>query len=270
MRHGFLLLLALTGCACLLTLPRRDSARALSLIDVGQGDAAYIQSGGAGLLVDTGVPGSSADLSAPGPVSALLVTHLERDHAGDAAKVIARGNLAAVFWNGRTDAPLHGDVARAAGAAGVPLVALVPGDVLRVGDVRLGVLSPGPGYRTSADHNDSSLVLRADFPEFSALLTGDAPAEVERLLPPGPADVDVLKLGHHGSKTATGDHLLDLATPALALVSVGAGNRYGHPAPEVLARLEGRGIPLLRTDEQGTITVFWRDGELRASTSSAR
>ncbi len=71
----------------------------------------------------------------------------------------------------------------------------------------------------------------------------------------GALDVDVLKLGHHGSRTSSTATLLDAATPRLAIASVGAGNRYGHPSPETLAALMARGVPVFRTDTDGTVIV---------------
>ena len=80
-------------------------------------------------------------------------------------------------------------------------------------------------------------------------------AEAEQSILDEDIDVDVLKVGHHGSKGSTSDELLDATTPRQALISAGKGNRYGHPTTETLSRLEARGIKVLRTDVSGTITV---------------
>lgn len=269
-RYGFLAVLIAAGFGALSTLPNLSGQAFLTVLDVGQGDSIYARDGAVGVLVDTGNPGSGAVGKAGGPVSLLVLTHLERDHAGDAAATIRAASPGAVLFNGRTDASSYEALAEASDAAGTPLVAVVPGDVLRFGASRLTVLGPQEAHRTSANHNDSSLVLRADFPEFSALLTGDATVELESTLDHTHLDVDVLKVGHHGSKTSSGEDFLDAVQPGVALVSLGEGNSYGHPAPEVVDRFAARGIPVFRTDREGSITVRASGGQLLVSTSSVR
>jgi competence protein ComEC len=105
--------------------------------------------------------------------------------------------------------------------------------------------------------NDGSVVLLLRFGDFTALLTGDAEAEAEARLvrTGGTGPVDVLKVGHHGSSTSTTPTFLERVAPQAAVISVGRGNRYGHPAPEVMARLEAMGVRIHRTDRDGTLTV---------------
>jgi competence protein ComEC len=102
---------------------------------------------------------------------------------------------------------------------------------------------------------------------FGALFFGDAPAAVEEALVARHGrtlQAEVLKVGHHGSRTSTSGALLEAASPQLALISVGRDNRYGHPSPEVLARLVRRGVHVLRTDERGSIVIrAWRSGSMR-------
>lgn len=256
------------GAGALASVPESGARPAsLSVLDVGQGDAIAIDAG-LGVLVDTGNPGSQARALGT-RVAALVITHLHEDHAGDAEAVIA-SRPAAAFWNGVAEGPLYDELREAAERHGVPLVALAPGDVLRAGGARLSVLAPALAYRTSGDPNDSSLVIRADLPGFSALLTGDAGAAAEGTLPAEEVDVDVLKVGHHGSKTATSEPFLAATTPELAIISSGEGNRYGHPSEDALGRLAEQGIPVLRTDLSGTVAVSARGGVLSVSTTSGR
>jgi competence protein ComEC len=237
----------------------------VTALDVGQGDATLVDAGLA-VLVDTGIPGSQAAEKAAAHgsrVVALIVTHLERDHAGDVAAAIRTARPAAVFWNGRTDAPLYEELRKAAAAADVPLIPLGVGDVLRAGEATYRVIWPNLAYRTSANHNDSSLVIRAELPGFSALLTGDIPEEVELHLPADAVDADVLKVGHHGSKNSSGDAFLAAVSPTISLISAGKGNRYGHPAPEALERLEAAGSRVRRTDLEGDLRVTAHDVRAR-------
>ena len=105
--------------------------------------------------------------------------------------------------------------------------------------------------------NERGLMVRVSQGNFDTLITGDAPAALERQLIESfdLPDIECLVVGHHGSATSTCDQLLDALTPETAVISVGENNTYGHPTQAVLERLEERGIDILRTDLSGTITV---------------
>ena len=120
------------------------------------------------------------------------------------------------------------------------------------------------------DANDVSVVIRVRYGAFEALLTGDAPASVERIIARDLTEgVEVLKVAHHGSDTSTDSLLLARARPEAALISVGRGNRYGHPAAAVVSRLERAGVDLYRTDRQGTLRLrARRDGRFTVETEA--
>ena len=107
------------------------------------------------------------------------------------------------------------------------------------------------------DPNEECLLIRGDFGDFEFLVTGDAGGDVERLLSVlyELGDMELLVVGHHGSRYSTSEALLDAITPEAAFISVGADNDYGHPAPEVLERLEKRGIRVWRTDLDGNASL---------------
>ncbi|MEZ4660763.1 MAG: hypothetical protein R2911_24695 [Caldilineaceae bacterium] len=135
------------------------------------------------------------------------------------------------------------------------------GGWLDLGDgVTLWVLWPPPnGFVTDDIDNENSLVLKLVYGNFSVLLTGDAglPSEAGMMMQGLPLAATVLKVGHHGSTTSTGRDFLQAVDPTVAVIQVGADNRYGHPTAEVLQTLDGRMI--LRNDQQGRIHV-WSDG----------
>jgi competence protein ComEC len=137
----------------------------------------------------------------------------------------------------------------------MPRQAAARGAQIKVGDVILTVLNP-PAAPTTETDNDDSLALRLDYRAVSLLLTGDAEGEAEQaMLASGlPLRADVLKVSHHGSGAATSAEFLAAAQPRLAVISVGADNRFGHPAPDLLARLSR--IEVLRTDRHGRIELI--------------
>jgi len=134
------------------------------------------------------------------------------------------------------------------------------GDRVEVDSVVLEVLSPDSLWlRLPLDVNDHGVVLRVRYGAVRLLFQADAGLPVEGRLAGKVGRVDLLKVGHHGSRTATSDEWLDELAPREAVISVGRNNHYGHPAPEVLERLARHGVTVFRTDRNGTIT-FSTDG----------
>ena len=254
-------------------LPARDSgAVEIHMLDVGQGDAIAVRTDrGRWLLFDAGRVWTRGDAGRTtvvpyvrrrgGPVAAFVLSHPHADHVGGAASVIAALRPAA-FYDAAFAA--GSDVYRlalsAAGEASVPWRRVHPGDSLVVDGVVVSFLAPDSTWTTHlTDPNLASTVASVRFGAVRFLLVGDAErAEEDWLLshaPPGSLRADVLKVGHHGSRTSSGAAFLDAVRPRLALVSVGAANMYGHPSPEVMADLAARGVEVLRTDRLGTIVV---------------
>lgn len=243
----------------------------IHMIDVGQGDALALRSpAGRWILVDAGIAGDGYDagerrvvpyLGARGVrrVEGLILTHPDADHIGGAGAVV---RTLRPRWVGDPglDAGKPGYLAllEAATARGIPWVRLWEGTEMELDGALVEFLHPGPATGRVADANDASVVLRVVYGEFSALLTGDAPAAVEEALVgrAGAAlEAEVLKVGHHGSSTSTTGALLQATGASLALISAGRGNRYGHPHPAVLARLDSAGLRVLRTDVDGSVVV---------------
>jgi competence protein ComEC len=228
----------------------------VSVLDVGQGDAILFQPAGApALLVDGGPPGDGleAKLSSAGVrrLGVAVVTHEQSDHAGGIEELLGRFPLARLAY-ARLSRHLRGE----AEAAGAETVRIAAGSALRSGRLRLEVLWPPRELLATPlageDPNTQALVLLVRWGDFSMLLTADAEAEA---VPLDPGPVDVLKVAHHGSEDAGLDALLDRVTPRLAVISVGAGNPYGHPAPATLATLAAHRVSTLRTDRDGTIVL---------------
>ena len=162
------------------------------------------------------------------------------------------------------------DAVRSAREAEVPWRVLARGDAFDLDGVTFRLLHPAPVVPGTparpADPNTASLVVETEWRGVRFLFMGDAPAEVERAVMAEQPVVDVLKVGHHGSLTSSDRGFLEAILPSVALVSVGRGNRYGHPASEVLERLEGIGAEVWRTDVSGAVVVrVSRAGEVSVS-----
>ena len=252
--------------------PAPSGALEIHFLDVGQGDAIAIRTpADRWILVDAGLREDGFDagerrvlpfLSARGArrVEALILTHPHSDHIGGAPAVMAAIPLGRVIEPGLpAGTDLYLELLDLLERREIAWTRAETGRTMRVDGVELRFLWPDAGVAdTATDANSASAVVHLRFGDFAALLTGDAPAEVEReiLRREGAAlRADVLKAGHHGSRTSTSPELLDAARPELVVISAGRRNRYGHPAPEVVRRLGERGIGVARTDLHGTVSV---------------
>ncbi|SNS64269.1 competence protein ComEC [Geodermatophilus saharensis] len=236
--------------------------------DVGQGDALVVPTGpGEGLLVDAGPEVGPVDRCLDGlgidTLPLVLLSHLDADHAGGLAGALAGRAVGTVATGTLSPADdRRPALDRLAARSGARRETLVPGDVRTVGGATLEVLAPPPEIATAAaEPNDLSLVVRLTHRGLRVLLTGDLGAAAEaRVLDRGvDLRADVLKVPHHGSGDA--DPAFLAATGArVALVSVGADNPYGHPAPSLLSVLSRSGMRVHRTDQQGDLAVVGDDG----------
>ncbi len=241
-------------------------------LDVGQGDAVAVRSpAGWWVVVDTGPRGRSWDAGArvvipylrgrgAARLEGLILTHPDLDHIGGAEVVTEALHPRFIMDPAQAAGKdAYVDVLQVAQDNGIPWIEARRGFVLDLDGARLEVLYPDGPSTTPAGRSDSnaqSVVVLVQYGVFEALLTGDAPTEVEEvLLADLPAELELLKVGHHGSNTSTSPDLLSKTSPESAVISVGARNRYGHPHPDVLQRLYAAGLRVLRTDERGHVRV---------------
>ncbi|AXQ59074.1 ComEC/Rec2 family competence protein [Streptomyces koyangensis] len=246
------------------------------LCDVGQGDALVLSAGpGAAVVVDTGPDPLAVDrclrVLGVSRVPLVVLTHFHADHTGGLAGVLRGRAVGLVETTALADPPAQAAlVHRTAAGAGVPVRVTSAGEARRAeGGLSWEVLWPpapsGPDTQSFGlpdGANDASLTLLVRTAGLTLLLLGDLEPPGQRALARTgrvPAGVDVLKVAHHGSAHQD-PGLLAAAAPRLAVVSVGADNGYGHPAPSTLAAFRDRGVPLHRTDRQGDIAVLGGDG----------
>lgn len=245
----------------------------LAFLDVGQGDAIFIQSPtGRQVLIDGGADRDVlSELARVMPffdhsIDVLIATHPDKDHIGGLPHVLERYAVSTIIDSGREATSdvfdFYEDMIIS--EEGATYHKAQRGDVIDLGGGSyLRVLYPDAQTQVDAlDSNDASIVVQLVYGETEALLTGDASDDIERRLVTIDAHLesDILKAGHHGSKTSTAQEFLNVVRPTYAVISASADNSYGHPHAEVVERLVAASSTIVSTAEQGTI-VFESDGE---------
>jgi len=240
----------------------------IAFLAVGQGDAAVVRTPhGRWIVIDAGPQDDRYDagkrvvvpyLRAHGAraVDLLVLSHGHRDHAGGVPALLAAMQVGLVLDPAEPAAEeSYREFLRAVVGAGVPWRVGRAGEQLTIDGVQLRVVHPTPGWPGEGrDLNEDSLVLELRYGEFTALLAGDAGISAESAYLGALTSIDLLKVGHHGSRTATGPALLRATHPAVGVLSLGV-NTYGHPAPETLARLTAAHVAVWRTDREGAVTL---------------
>ena len=262
---------------------RPDGLLHVTVLDIGQGDAILVESpDGRTMLIDGG-PDPELTLRRIGAnlpffarrIDLLVLSHPHQDHVAGLVDVLDRFRVGAVLHAGIPFGnPAYDRLLTDAATTGVRIAVLRTGQALDLGGgTTARVLYPtqedAEAPLPEGDINNGSVVLRLELGGFAALLTGDAEAPIESVLASrGLLEaVDVLKVGHHGSNSSTTPDLVDAINPSVAIISVGADNEYGHPAPETLATFASRpGIAVFRTDLQGDVEVVTDGTTLRVRT----
>ena len=287
--HRFALLaLAISAAAAGLALAHRaDGTTRITVLDVGQGDSILVEGGRGGRMLIDGGPNPDrllVELDRRLPpwdrrIDILVLTHPHEDHVAGMPLLLERYRIGRIYETGmRGPGPGYAAFARDLAASPTPHGTLATGARITLDDIHLQVLWPDPGRvpREPPDAgrgiNDVSVVLLGEVSGRRFLLTGDVEDDVDPILAArGLPTVDILKVAHHGSATASTPAFLDSVRPAVAIVSAGAGNPYGHPARSTIDRLSATGARVLRTDTDGSVGVsIAADGVVRVTATGAR
>lgn len=254
------------GCSQVSSQPDITSAASgemkITYIYIGQGDATLIQTDDAAMLIDTGEYGQKetllAELSAAGveKLDYLILTHPDSDHIGAGDVVIENYDVKNVIMPDlERDTKVYQYAVEAIEEAAVNVINPEVGEEYPLGDARFVIIGPYQVYEN--DSNNSSVGIKLAHGDNTFLFTGDAEEPEESEMAEGSIDLecDVLKCGHHGSRTATSAAFLEAADPTWAVISCGAANQYGFPHSDVVAQLEDDDVQIYRTDIMGTITA---------------
>lgn len=237
-------------------------------IDVGQGDASLILCDGHAMLVDGGMSNQSSKIytylknAGVHELDYIVATHPDGDHVGGLAGALncAKADVALSPVEDN-DGEAFQNFLKYLEKQDVSVTVPVPGDTFELGSARVVVLAP---LKVRDEINNTSIVLKVEHAGNSILLTGDAElGEEQDMLESGEdLSANVLKIGHHGSASSTGQDFLDAVNPESVVISCGEKNEYGHPSEEVLERLKEREIRVVRTDLQGTLIYREKNGKL--------
>ncbi|MDO8463084.1 MAG: MBL fold metallo-hydrolase [bacterium] len=243
------------------------------VLDIGQGDAILLDGPGddAEVLIDGGPDATTMlgklreHLGSDTSLNLVVLTHPHADHVAGLVAVLEHYDVERVLLTGavHTTQTYRAFLERIDTQA-IATTWAIAGDRLVVGPFDLDVLAPAASFHGMhiESINDSSIVLMAAVGAQRLLLTGDAETDVQRTLLDRGVDLraDVLKVAHHGAENGAVQEFLNAVAPRHAIISVGAGNDYGHPHRRALKRLSRTGAQLWRTDEQGDITVMFNEG----------
>lgn len=238
----------------------------VDFFDVGQGDSFLITTPDKlTILVDGGPDLSAATkleqrLAIWDDLDYVLMTHPDSDHVGSLKSAVEGNAVKGIFANlVEHQNPAYDGFKQVISEKELPLHEVSQGDVWQIGCcVVMKFMWPPAGWKS--DVNESSLGFLLEYGNFRLLAAGDLSTEYELAMWDESGGIDLLKVGHHGSKTSTGADFLELVRPHTAVIQSGKGNSYGHPSPEVLANLANAGVDVYRTDTLEDI-AYLTDGQ---------
>lgn len=242
-------------------------------LDVGQGDAIFITAPNGNQILIDGGPNKQVlrELSKAMPfydrtIDMVVESHPDSDHIGGLVDVLKNYEVGTIMESGNeSNTAVYKELKNLVAGKNIKNILARRGTKINLDDgVYIDILFPDRDV-SGMDTNDASIIAKLVYGGKSFLFTGDAPQKMEKylvFLDGKNLDADVLKLGHHGSKTSSSEEFLGYVSPEYAVISAGKENKYGHPHQEVLDRLQKFGIKTFRTDETGTIKMKTDGGNI--------
>src|SRR3989344_2060663 len=268
-KHGLLalvaILLLLVSYIFYLDWVRSHRQLTFAMLDIGQGDAFFIESPtGAQVLIDVGPPnrilGALSRVISPFDrhIDAVIITNPDQDHIGGFSELAEKYKIGKVFSPGAINGSRSYEILKKE-LSGKKIPEFLARKGMKInleGGARIEILFPDRDV-LYWDTNDGSVVAKLSYGETEIMLMGDSTLETERIIlenyPKEILESNILKVGHHGSRTSTGPAFVSAVSPSYALISDGKDNKYGHPHRETLDTLTKSGVEILRTDTLGTI-----------------
>lgn len=255
-----------------------DSDIKIHMIDVGQGDSILIQTpNGRNMLIDAGgvpsflggrpdtgleyvIPFLERHMPRGAALDAVIMTHPHADHIGGMPSVLEKMTVRKVYDPGYAKGDSeYADCLDIIRRKNIPYTVVASGDEIELDpDVKIEVLAP-PTEMTFEGANNNSVVIRVKYKDFAAVFTGDAEVESENYMVSrygGGLEANLLKAGHHGSRTSSSPGFVKAVRPEVALIPCGRNNRFGHPHSEIISRFRGADTYVYRTDYDGDVTVM--------------
>lgn len=234
-------------------------------LDVGQGDSEFIEfPNGECMLIDAAESGYSYQIISTiedlgySEINYLVATHPHSDHIGGMADVVNSFDIGEIYMpNAVTDTATYENLLTVISDKNYSINTAKAGEVI-YSDSECEIEILAPVSEEYSNLNNYSVVVKITYGVNSFLFTGDAEVLVEEELignSSSKLDCDVLKVSHHGSNSSSSDEFIKAVSPEYAVISVGAGNSYGHPHEEILQKLVGIGAEVFRTDSDGTVTI---------------
>ncbi len=268
-RLAILLTVCMSACITWLlpyfSIPQTSEFLTVTFLDIGQGDSILVETpDGVQLVIDGGPDGTVLRrLTEELPrfdrtLDIIMGTHPDKDHIGGLVDVLARFKVGQIITTENTgETMVASTFQNALISEGMPVVMARAGQVYQIGaSTTLTIFSPASNP-VMLESNTASIVAKLSYGEIDFMLTGDAPSSIEEYLVKtygAQLQSEVLKLGHHGSKTSSSGIFLDMVKPIHAVVSTSKDNTYGHPASTVVEAVESRGITLTNTAVVGSVT----------------
>lgn len=269
------LMLAITGCGkkTATTEPQGQGAQSkqtspltVKVLDIGQGDSILIRVAGQTVLVDTGDISTRdkmiAYIKKEGitTIDKVIITHPHADHLGGMPGILENFKVGQIYDSGQTATTnLYKQYMSLVNKKNIPFTVVTAGTEIEIAqDIKLKIFAPTKPFITESAINNSSIVAKLMYNQFSMLLTGDAEKESEGIMVKAygaELKSNVLKAGHHGSNTSSSPAFLKTVSPEAAIISVGVNNDYHHPHPSTLKKYTDAKLKVYRTDIEGTVTI---------------